>query len=228
MVYPPAPWNLQGHALLTCHLIDVGLARTVIPPEFEIVSLLPGKTLGGVYLSSYDAGSILPYNELIVTAALVRYGQAIGSWISHIYVDHPDSVAGGREIWGLPKELADFTWSPDRVTVYQADRLLCSLHNLQPWFRLPSSWQPRLKGTVFSQLGPDLLRFESRFQSAIAVGKGHLTVPETSPLARLNLGQAVFRIDMANLFLQAGVPQVMGQSQSSDGSTCPAIAQPDL
>lgn len=228
MVYPPAPWNLQGHALLTCHLIDVQLARTVIPPEFEIVALLPGKTLGGVYLSSYEAGSTLQYNELIVTAALVRYGQAIGAWISHIYVDHPDSVAGGREIWGLPKELADFTWSPDRVTVHQAEQLLCSLRRFQPWFRLPSSWRPRLKGTVFSQLGPDLLRFESGFQSALAVGKGQLTVPDTSPLAALNLGQAVFRIEMADLLLEAGVPQVMGQSQSANCSVRPAIAQPDL
>jgi acetoacetate decarboxylase len=52
----------------------------------------------------------LEYSELIVIAGLVRYSGQIGGWVSHIYVDNADSVAGGRNIWGLPKELAEFIW----------------------------------------------------------------------------------------------------------------------
>ncbi|HEY9821570.1 MAG TPA: acetoacetate decarboxylase family protein, partial [Candidatus Sericytochromatia bacterium] len=105
MTYPPAPWTLQGYAIQSLQLIDIERVRPLIPTEFEIISVLPGKTVGGVYLSYYGSGSVLEYSELIVAAGMVRYSGKIGGWVSHIYVDNADSVAGGREIWGLPKEL---------------------------------------------------------------------------------------------------------------------------
>ena len=104
MNYPAAPWKLKGYALQTLNLIEVEKARNFVPPELEIVSVLPGKTLGGIYLSAYQSGSILEYNELIVVPGLVRYQNKTATWISHIYVDDEKSVAGGREIWGLPKD----------------------------------------------------------------------------------------------------------------------------
>src|SRR5919199_4290949 len=123
MPYPAPPWTLQGYALQTLQLIDVERVRPLIPPEFDIVSVLPGKTIGGVYLSYYGSGSVLEYSELIVAAGMVRYSGKIGGWISHIYVDNPDSVAGGRNIWGLPKELAEFTWERgEHITVRQGNR----------------------------------------------------------------------------------------------------------
>ncbi len=64
MVYPPAPWHLQGYAVQTLQLIDVARVRPLVPSELEIVSLLPGKTLGGIYISSYGLGSVMEYNEL--------------------------------------------------------------------------------------------------------------------------------------------------------------------
>jgi acetoacetate decarboxylase len=110
MTYPQAPWMLYGYAIQTVHLIDIEKARPLIPKELEIVSIWPGKTLGGVYISSYKSGSVLEYSELIVIPAVVSNSGKIGGWVSHIYVDNSDSVAGGREIWGLPKELAEFSW----------------------------------------------------------------------------------------------------------------------
>ncbi|HVF16551.1 MAG TPA: acetoacetate decarboxylase family protein, partial [Steroidobacteraceae bacterium] len=59
----------------------------------------------------YGAGSTLQYHELIVAPALVRLGWRMGAWISHIYVDSEMSMLAGREIWGLPKQLAAFHWS---------------------------------------------------------------------------------------------------------------------
>jgi acetoacetate decarboxylase len=126
MTYPQAPWKLQGYALQTLNAVNIEDSRSFVPPELEIISIFPGKTLGGVYLSAYESGSILEYNELIVVAALVSYKGKIGSWISHIYVDNEDSVAGGREIWGLPKEMAQFTWTSNSVSVSQQEKQLCS------------------------------------------------------------------------------------------------------
>lgn len=96
MNYPPAPWNLYGNALQFLHLVDLDRAKALVPSDLEVITILPRKTLGGLYLSVYEATSTLSYHELIVIPALVRYQGSIGSWISHIYVDHPESVAGGR------------------------------------------------------------------------------------------------------------------------------------
>ena len=69
---------------------------------------------GGILLADY-AGGTLAYHELIVFAGLV---------VSHIYVDSEQSMRGGREIWRLPKELAEFTWSRSAVEVRQDGRVL--------------------------------------------------------------------------------------------------------
>ena len=103
MPYPPAPWKAKGFVVQTLRLIDVEKARRFVPSELEIVSVLPGKTLGSVYIADYGPGSALEYNELIVAPALTRRGRTIRFWISHIYVDNRDSMAGGREIWGCRK-----------------------------------------------------------------------------------------------------------------------------
>ena len=47
-----------------------------------------------------------------------------GMVISHIYVDDEQSLSGGREIWGLPKELATFEYGPTHFKARQGETLL--------------------------------------------------------------------------------------------------------
>ncbi|MBO0350939.1 acetoacetate decarboxylase family protein [Phormidium pseudopriestleyi FRX01] len=208
MPYPCAPWTLKGRAVQTLHPIDTRRVRSLVPSDLAIVEVFPGKTLGGVYCAKYGAGSTLLYNELIVVSALVRCGMQFGAWISHIYVDHPDSVAGGREIWGLPKELAEFTWERDdgdRVMVHQGDCLLCSLDFSIKTFRLPIPFA----FPSFSTLGSNLLLFPGEFMSAIGLVKSRLVVPPESPFAMLNLTQPYLTFSCEDLRLVAGAPQVV-------------------
>jgi hypothetical protein len=72
---------------------------------------------GGAMLANYEGGT-LAYHELIVFRP--------GLKVSHIYVDSPESMRGGREIWKLPKELAEFTYSRSFVEVRQDGRTLFS------------------------------------------------------------------------------------------------------
>lgn len=216
MVYPPAPWNLQGYAVQTLQLVDVALVRPLVPSELEIVSVLPGKTLGGVYISSYGLGSVMEYNELIVVSAIANYAGKWGAWISHIYVDNPNSVAGGREIWGLPKELAQFSWEGSdsvkvaplgyRVTVSQANRQLCSLNYSKQSLALPVSFS----GNVFSASSSNLLLFKGEFNSRIGLIKGELEIPEDSHFANLNLSQPLLTVGCEDMRLIAGAPEVVG------------------
>jgi acetoacetate decarboxylase len=72
----------------------------------------------GVYAAafvSYEEGSPLIYRELLVARPLSTdaYGRRVT--ITDIWVDSPASVAGGRELWAIPKGLCDFTMESART-----------------------------------------------------------------------------------------------------------------
>jgi hypothetical protein len=203
--YPSAPWTLRGHALQTLHLVDSAAVRSLLPSGLEVLEPWPGKAISTVYFSAYQAGSALEYNELIV-ATLIRQGGNVGGWVTHIYVDNPDSVAGGREIWGLPKELADFTWESgetQQVSVSQGDRLLCSLRYEPPF----SLWRQPFSATSFSLLDSALLSFGAHLDSRLGMVKGHLEVPAHSPLAQSNFGQPWVTVSHTEMQLRVDAPQ---------------------
>jgi Acetoacetate decarboxylase (ADC) len=207
MVYPQAPWTLKGYAIVTLHLIDIKKVRSLIPNELNIVSLLPGKTIGCVYLSSYSSGSVLEYSELIVAPALVSYKGKLGGWVSHIYVDSANSVAGGRDIWGLPKELAEFTWeNSELVTVQQGNRKLCSLN----YQNLSWSLQPQMTISSFSTMGTDLLMFPAKFSSRLGLVGSKLEIPTESPFADLDLGNPFLTVRCEDLNLLVDAPATVG------------------
>ncbi len=206
MTYPQAPWTLKGYALQTVELLDIERSRPFIPSDLEIISVWPGKTLGGVYLAAYQAGSVLEYSELIVIAGLVNYSGKLGGWISHIYVDNADSVAGGREIWGLPKELAEFSWQGDSVTVRQGDRTLCRLSYTQPNFSIPLPFGL----PVLSLLDSNFLFFQGEFEYRLGLVDGKLQIPTESHFSNLNLGQPLLTLYCDDLRLVAGEPEAVG------------------
>lgn len=207
MPYPQAPWTLQGYAIQTLQLLDIDRVRPFIPSELNIIPVLLGKTLGGVYLSYYGQGSVLEYSELIVIAGIVNYSGKFGGWVSHIYVDNPDSVAGGREIWGLPKEMADFTWEHDnRVTVQQGNQTLCTLNCDRQGF----GWRQWLGASSFSTLEHNLLLFPAELDSRLGLVGSKLEIPSESPFAKLNIGQPLLTVRADNMQLKVGAPDVVG------------------
>lgn len=210
MPYPQAPWILQGYAFLALQPLDINRVRPLVPSELEIISVWPGKTLGGVYLSYYGSDSVLEYSELIVIAAIAGYQGKFGGWVSHIYVDNPDSVAGGREIWELPKELAEFTWQKgdrDRVTVRQGNRLLCSFSYAQQGL----GWRQWLGASGFSTLGSNLLSYPAELDARLGLVSSQLEVPQESPFTSLALGQPWLTVRCDEMHLKVGAPEVVGQ-----------------
>jgi hypothetical protein len=210
MSYPLAPWNLQGYSLQSLHLLDINCVRPYIPADLNIFSILPGKTLGGVYISSYGAGSTLQYNELIVVSALIWEAGRIGCWVSHIYVDHPDSIAGGREIWGLPKQEAEFSWNigtTPAVEVRFGEQTLCALSSQG---QLPS-WSQALTVPAFGLLNDKLLFFEAKADLKLQFANVKLIVPTESSLFDLKLGQPFLGAYAASLRLLVQAPTVVKQ-----------------
>lgn len=209
MTYPQPPWTLKGDAFVTLQLLDIARVRPLIPAELNIVSVLPGKTIGGVYLSKYSSGSVLEYSELIIIAGFLSYKGKFGGWVSHIYVDNPDSVAGGRLLWGLPKELAQFSWEASSVTVSQSDNLLCKFNYQRQSFGLPL----KLSASAFSCKDSNLLIFPAFVEANFGLVSSNLEIPTTSPFAELNIGQPILTVHSDRLNLVVEAPTVVGQTR---------------
>lgn len=217
MSYPLSPWNLQGYSLQSLHLVDTDRVRPYIPADLNIVSVWPGKTLGGVYVAAYEQGSILEYNELIVVGALVWESGKIGSWISHIYVDNPDSIAGGREIWGLPKQEAEFIWHSSNTPSVEVKRGGQSLCTLSSQGQLPG-WQLPFAAPAFGLLNSKLLVFEAKADFNLQLANVKLTVPAESEFADLSLGQPLLGFYANPLQLLVKSPTVVKEVLQTSGN----------
>ena len=155
-MHPPPPWSLSGHILL----IPYGR--------------------GGLMLAEYTGGT-LSYRELIVFSGPRLVGGRGGWVVSHIYVDDERSRAGGRAIWNLPKELAEFTTANGRFAVRRDGELLLSARiRRRPGFlplTIPAPAIGELDGRAVLSVGrahikaaPALVRLAGRFATGTRLG----------------------------------------------------------
>lgn len=116
--YPPAPWQLTGQLYGSLWLVPQASFREELPAQFEPVVNL-GRLAVFAGFVDYQPGSVLTYHELLA-GVLVHLK---GSWrvamhVTHIWVDSIPSLHGGRALWGVPKELANFDFKYARRQRY--------------------------------------------------------------------------------------------------------------
>lgn len=118
--YPDPPWHTQGFGVF-CPFV-VRTRDLKLPSGLEPVGAL-GRTAGLLAYIEYQPPSPLTYSELIWMPALVRMrgGRAKGYHVARMYVDDTASLQAGRELWKLPKTLAEFTRRGDVVDVVADD-----------------------------------------------------------------------------------------------------------
>ncbi len=104
MPFPSPPWRMNAQMWLS--LIPV---RSTGRPD------RPGG-LYGVAFVDYEEGSVLTYRELLV-ARLVGEGRSRQVRITDIWVDSEESMAGGRSLWAIPKQLAELSLDDRRGLV---------------------------------------------------------------------------------------------------------------
>lgn len=141
--YPDAPWAMHGQLFLTLFK----LARAVD-------DLRPAGIYGAAFVR-YEDPSPLTYGELLVARPVKEPVKGVS--ITDIWVDSPASVAGGRELWAIPKGLCEFTQRDHTGRLARTewsatieDRPVCTAHftdvsRLAP--RVPfkgRTWQPEL------------------------------------------------------------------------------------
>jgi hypothetical protein len=100
--FPSPPWNMNAQVWLSVFVVR-GTGVEGRPPG-----------LYGAAFVDYGPGSPLTYHELLV-ARLVRVGLARRVRITDIWVASAESMAGGRSLWAIPKQLADLPLSQRRM-----------------------------------------------------------------------------------------------------------------
>ena len=137
--YPPAPWRMHGQLWLSLFRVRRG----------DHAERPPG--VYGVALVRYEEPSPLTYGELLVAR---MHEKAVT--ITDIWVDSPASVAGGRELWAIPKDLCDFTFDTERRRLVTHTAWTASLEGrplASATFTDVSRFAPRLpfKGDTWQQ-----------------------------------------------------------------------------
>jgi acetoacetate decarboxylase len=178
--HPPAPWHLNGELV-------------VVP------ALTSARQLGGVMLANYTSGTLV-YRELIVFSHLTPRGMVV----SHIYVDDEQSMSGGREIWGLPKELATFDYGASTFTARQGETTL-----LHARLRRRRGGLPIVIPTPITSPAGDTVG-RARIKAAPALVE--LQIPRNSPFAYLGLAGRHLALAGDDLRLHMPPPRVRAAS----------------
>ena len=105
--YPAAPWDMHGQLWLTLFRVS-----------HAVDDLRPAGVYGAA-LVRYEEPSQLTYGELLVARTVKK--PVKGVTITDIWVDSPASVAGGRELWAIPKGLCEFSWRDHSARVSRTE-----------------------------------------------------------------------------------------------------------
>ncbi|BCA96536.1 putative acetoacetate decarboxylase [Legionella antarctica] len=101
--YPKGPYRfINREFLIITYETDIDVLREFVPAPLEVVEpivkfefiRMPDSTGFGDYTES---GQVIP----------VRFKGKMGSFTHAMYLDDHPPIAGGREIWGFPKKMAN-------------------------------------------------------------------------------------------------------------------------
>ena len=111
--YPPGPYRfVDREFFVITYRTDPEVLRAVVPEPLEIAEpvvkyefiRMPDSTGFGDYMES---GQVIP----------VEFEGRKGGYVHAMYLNDGSSIAGGREIWGFPKKLAEPSLTIEKDTL---------------------------------------------------------------------------------------------------------------
>ncbi|WP_053732976.1 acetoacetate decarboxylase family protein [Nocardia sp. NRRL S-836] len=105
--YPQPPWRLNGQSYAGIYRFPAALTPRL--PAGVVPVTLAGTAFAAVMWVDYQRGSVLEYREFLV-GVLCRADRKICLTTVSIWVDDHRSRVGGRALWGIPKEMAKFSF----------------------------------------------------------------------------------------------------------------------
>jgi hypothetical protein len=216
--YPPAPWNLKGHLYGSLWLVPRREITASVPDELQVITNPLGYSCAFAGFVEYREGSPLTYHELLGGILVRRKGSArLALHVTHIWVDSVASLYGGRELWGVPKELASFKFdyandchelrgvAQDADGSQLAEGYFATGRGLLDRFKLIVPF-PNLQ-MLNGRLVASSAAMRSNFHPSAGVG---MTVPQNSVLASLGIAGKTPFLNFAglnfNIHLEAAKP----------------------
>ncbi|MFJ8593310.1 acetoacetate decarboxylase family protein [Streptomyces sp. NPDC093598] len=184
--FPPSPWHLTGDMIVSLWRVPPGdLPSWPLPPGVRPWVVRRRATLATFWVD-YRPGGALAYREFLIALA-VRHGHRLAAGTVAAWVDDEQSLAGGRALWGIPKELGTITFRADgrnaRVELTTAGTppvRLTYRDVLRLPFRLPAH------GHLIQQLSDGTVcRVPMRISGRPALGRSRVTAAGEAPLSVL-------------------------------------------
>ncbi len=128
----PAPWQLKGSGII----IPYYFSKQWLLENFPHVT---GR-IGAVMCVNYTESPVGPYREWMFIPGKRQSPLGPKFSIQNIVVDSPESVVGGQQNWGIPKELGRFDWHIQKGNWHlsmQSDKYCLSLKGREKGISLP-------------------------------------------------------------------------------------------
>jgi hypothetical protein len=201
--YPPAPWLLQGQA--NFHVLAVRSGSLPPVPAGFTPLRIGGFGLVVVGWVDYQGGSILRYRELLAAVA-GRWAGGVSATVTDMWVDSPASRAGGRALWGYPKQLASFELAINPSgTARASDPDGTELARGTFTALVTSPVGITVRGGTVQRLDGRLSAVRASFRSRPALGRGSIWAPPESPLAFVNDARTLLRLGLRDFEFTFGV-----------------------
>lgn len=202
--YPPPPWRLRGHAYF--HVLAIDAERLPPTPDGFRPLIVAGRGVVVAGWVDYRGGSILRYRELLA-AVVGRWSGGRSATVTHMWVDSPVSRAGGRELWGYPKELAEFELDidPSGSAVARLPGGGPELARGSFYATLGLPFAVTVKGGTVQPLRGGLVDVRAVFRSRPTLGRGTFTPAAGGPLAFLAGARSLISIGLRDFQFTFGL-----------------------
>jgi hypothetical protein len=130
------PWSLTGQGVVLLYRFSREFNEQYGFMEYyQSKGYIGG--IGAMMLVEYQTTDVGPYIELLYIPGMFTIGGKLAFSISKIYVSTYVSAWNGKENWGIPKELADFSIvrRPNGEQVYEVEKNGSAFFeaSLKPW-----------------------------------------------------------------------------------------------
>ncbi|MEU3089966.1 acetoacetate decarboxylase family protein [Streptomyces massasporeus] len=193
--FPPSPWRLTGDMVVSLWRVPAGdLPSWPLPAGVRPWVVRRRATLVTFWVD-YRPGGVLAYREFLIALA-VRHGHRLAGSTVAAWVDDDGALAGGRALWGIPKEWGVFTLRADSRSTraeLTADGIPHVRFTYQDVLRLPF----RLSGRahLVQQLSDGTeCRVPVRISGRPALGRGRVSTRPEAPLSVLARRQPVLSL----------------------------------
>lgn len=177
--YPPEPWHLAADACISMWRVPVD-ELPALPAGAEPLLLGKQAAVFTAWIDYLSSGQ-LSYHELLSCVA-VR-GRGLAASITDIWVDSEVSRAGGRELWGIPKDLASFAFTGGRTFTAATSDDWIATAAFTPRLGLPITLPVRFE--IAQDRGGSPLRTPVEWRSKPRAAAADWSVNPAGPLAYL-------------------------------------------